>query len=108
MGCRTSARGTPSWAATVPLRSRSKTASASGATSKVTAASLARNTGGTLNFVGNNAALGGGNNQIFFSAIPTIAGNTSVSGGVSREGILPYATVNNADFASTLNTDSRT
>src|SRR5439155_6072377 len=53
-------------------------------------------------------ALGGGNNQIFFSAIPTIAGNTSVSGGVSREGILPYATVNNADFASTLNTDSRT
>src|SRR5262249_49464990 len=84
-------------------------APAAGATTKVTSTGLFRLGGGsTINFVGNNATLGGGNDQVFFTAAPTLTGTSTVGGGLSNVAILPYATVNGTDFASTLSTDSRT
>ncbi len=74
------------------------TTGGSGAAATLTFASLTRNSGATVNFVGVNTALSGaGANQVVFTTTPT---TTTVTGG----NILPYATVTGPtgsfDFAS--------
>src|SRR5262249_12766378 len=68
-----------------------------GTTSVLTIAALARAGGGTVNFVanaggGSNAGLDSGNNRIAFTSVPTLSG--------SNGGVLPYAIVAGADFAT--------
>src|SRR5262249_34032352 len=65
---------------------RSVVGSTTGATNAVTAASLVRDAGATVDFSGAN--LGSASNRILFSTAPTLTNN-----------ILPYATVAGADFA---------
>ena len=69
--------------------------------STLTLASLTRNGGGTVNFIGNpgggaSANLDSGFNRLVFATVPTLTGNNG--------GILPYATVsgtaNGTDFAT--------
>ena len=57
---------------------------------KAVASELHRSAGATVNFTGAN--LGLGSNQIFFNTVPTKFG--------SNGGILPYALVGGADFAT--------
>ena len=60
----------------------------------VTAASLTRNVGATVNFTGAN--LGSASNQIIFTTPPTLTGTTQPAG----TGLLPYATVNGTELAT--------
>src|SRR5438132_9682548 len=59
---------------------------------QLTAASLVRATGATVNFSSNNNNLGGATDKLVFVAAPATAG--------SNGGILPYATVADGDFAT--------
>ena len=58
----------------------------SGSTLSVTAASLTRNAGASVNFVGVNAAIGSAFNQLFFTTAPTLTGGAG-------NGILPYGVI---------------
>jgi autotransporter-associated beta strand protein len=69
---------------------KSKAGTGSGATATLTAASLVRDAGATLNVSGTN--LGTSSNRILFPTAPTTVGNSG--------GILPYATFNDNDFAT--------
>jgi autotransporter-associated beta strand protein len=68
-----------------------------GSVSVLTVTSLVRTTGGTVNFIGNpggtaSAGLDTGFNRLVFVNAPTTVGNSG--------GVLPYATVGGADFAT--------
>jgi hypothetical protein len=72
-------------------------APAVGTTSVLTIAGLTRAAGGTVNFLGNagggaSAALESIFNRLALTTVPTLTGNNG--------GILPYATVSGADFAT--------
>ena len=63
-----------------------------GSTAVMTFANVSRQTGAAVNFQSSGFALDTVNNRVVFTAAPATVGNNG--------GILPYATVNNADFAS--------
>ncbi len=63
-----------------------------GTSSTVTFSSITRQAGGTINFIATNSTLDSLANRIVFTTAPTTVGNNG--------GILPYALVNNTDYAS--------
>jgi autotransporter-associated beta strand protein len=69
---------------------KSKAGTGTGATATLTAAGLVRHAGATLNASG--TGLGNASNRILFTTAPATVGNNG--------GIIPYATVNDNDFAT--------